>query len=222
MIISLKEVSKSYKNIQAVDSVSIDIEAEEIVAIIGPSGSGKSTLLRLIAGLEEMNTGTITLFDVDMKKASKLEKRESLQKLAFIFQDFALFDHLNVEKNLALAPRYVYKKNKNDLNLHIDELLNQVGLPDKKHAYPSELSGGQKQRIAIARALATNPQLILFDEPTSALDGEAIEQLASIIKDLQKRGVTIVIVTHDLVFAKSIATRLLFMEKSRIIKSEVM
>lgn len=221
MIVSLKDVSKSYKKVQAVESVSFDIEANEVVAIIGPSGSGKSTLLRLMAGLEELTKGTIELFGVDIKKATKLQKRETLQKLGFIFQDFALFDHLNVKDNLALAPRYVYHKNKEEVDAQIDALLLQVGLTDKKEAYPSELSGGQKQRIAIARALATNPQLILFDEPTSALDGEAITQLITIIQQLKAQGVTILVVTHDLVFAKSIATRLLFMEKSRMIKDKV-
>lgn len=221
MMIKLNNVSKKYRTTKAVEDVSFQIAAQEVVAIIGPSGSGKSTLLRLIAGLEQADQGTISLFDVDITKAKRDEKRITLQKLGFIFQDFALFDHLNVNDNLALAPRHVYKKKKADINAKISDLLSQVGLLDKIDAYPSELSGGQKQRIAIARALATNPKMILFDEPTSALDHDAIEQLGKIIRDLNKQGVTILVVTHDLVFAKSIATRLLFMEKSRIINDEV-
>ena len=220
MIVSLNNVSKSFKKVQAVEDVSFSIEEGEIVSIIGPSGSGKSTLLRLITQLEKMDKGTITLFNCDVSRASKQTVKDSLRRVGFIFQDFALFDHLSVGDNIALAPRRVYKLSKTEIDNKVDCLLATVGLADKRRAYPSELSGGQKQRIAIARALANDPELILFDEPTSALDRDAIENLEKMIKVLKDSGVTVLIVTHDLVFAKKVSTRLLFMDKSRMINEE--
>jgi ABC-type polar amino acid transport system ATPase subunit len=222
MILNLINVTKKYKKVTAVEAVNFSLQVGEVVSIIGPSGSGKSTLLRLIAQLEHQDDGEIYLFGQSMNKSSKESKKAMLQKVGFIFQDFALFDHLTVKENLSLAPRVVFKKEKAVVEQQTKALLARVGLQDKLNAFPSELSGGQKQRVAIARALANNPQLILFDEPTSALDGGSIDQLVDIIFQLKGAGVTVLIVTHDLVFAKKVSTRLQFMEKSRMIYAEKM
>lgn len=222
MILQLTNVSKRYKKVTAVEDVYFSLFEGEVVSIIGPSGSGKSTLLRLIGQLETVDEGEIIIFGTSMHSSNTLVKKEIMQKVGFIFQDFGLFDHLKVKDNLALSPRVVFKKSRNEIENQTKMLLNQVGLLDKLEAYPSELSGGQKQRVAIARALANHPKLIMFDEPTSALDAASIEQLIEIIEELKATGVTILIVTHDLIFAKKVSTRLQFMEKSRMIYSDRM
>ena len=220
MILAMNDVSKTFKKVTALEDVNFSLNQGEVVSIIGPSGSGKSTLLRIIAQLETWDKGTIDLFGVRMTKATKKQKQAVMAKIGFIFQDFALFDHLNVKDNLALASRVVFKKSKQAIAEQTEQLLTQVGLSDKMDAYPSELSGGQKQRVAIARTLANQPQLILFDEPTSALDSAAIDQLAIMMNELKVMGVTLLIVTHDISFAKKVSTRLQFMDKSRMIYSD--
>lgn len=220
MLLETKNLSKNFKQLQAVKDVSFGLYAGEVLSIIGPSGSGKSTLLKLIANLEQPTEGDIYLLGQSIQSADKKTKRALYQSMGFIFQDFALFEHLTVKENLELAPKLVYKKNQDSISKETDRLLKLVGLEDKIDAYPITLSGGQKQRIAIARALATSPKILLFDEPTSALDVKSIDDLVDIILKLKKAQIGILIVTHDLRFAKLVSSRLLFMKNSSIIFSE--
>ncbi len=220
MLLETKNLSKNFKQVQAVKDVSFGLDAGEVLSIIGPSGSGKSTLLKLIANLEQPTEGDIYISGQSIQSADKKTKRALYQSMGFIFQDFALFEHLTVKENLELAPKLVYKKNQDSISKETDRLLKLVGLEDKIDAYPITLSGGQKQRIAIARALATSPKILLFDEPTSALDVRSIDDLVDIILKLKKAQIGILIVTHDLRFAKLVSSRLLFMKNSSIIFSE--
>lgn len=220
MLLETKNLSKNFKQLQAVKDVSFGLYAGEVLSIIGPSGSGKSTLLKLIANLEQPTEGDIYILGQSIQSADKKTKRALYQSMGFIFQDFALFEHLTVKENLELAPKLVYKNNQDSISKETDRLLKLVGLEDKIDAYPITLSGGQKQRIAIARALATSPKILLFDEPTSALDVKSIDDLVDIILKLKKAQIGILIVTHDLRFAKLVSSRLLFMKNSSIIFSE--
>lgn len=220
MLLEVKSVFKAYNQVQAVSDVSFTLDRGEVLSIIGPSGSGKSTLLKLIANLETKSSGDVVILGESVEEVDKKRKQFLYQKMGFIFQDFALFDHLTVKENLELAPKLVYKKDKATLSQETDRLLQLVGLEDKKESYPITLSGGQKQRIAIARALATHPEILLFDEPTSALDIKSIDDLVEIIMKLKKDRIGILIVTHDLRFAKMVSSRLLFMKNSSIIFSE--
>lgn len=220
MLLEINNLSKSYKTLTAVKDVSLTLDAGEVLSIIGPSGSGKSTLLKLIANLETPNEGEIIILGESTKDLDKVKKRSLYQQMGFIFQDFALFEHLTVKQNLELAPRLVYQKDKTEIETETQRLLNLVGLQDKLNEYPFHLSGGQKQRIAIARALATHPKILLFDEPTSALDIKSIDDLVDIILKLKKADIGVLIVTHDLRFAKLVSSRLLFMKNSSIIFSE--
>ena len=219
-ILELRKVNKTFGNTKAVNDVSLTIKENEIVSIIGPSGSGKSTLLRLISNLEKIDSGEIILFDQSMSKLRDNLKKEVYQKIQFIFQDFALFSHLSVQDNLLLAPLRVYKQNKEAITKEMKALLSDFNLNDKILSYPESLSGGQRQRVAIARALLTHPKFILFDEPTSALDKESVEDLTQIILTLKQKGITILIVTHDMAFAKAVSERLIFMDNSCIIYNE--
>lgn len=220
MLLEIKDISKSYKNIPAVTGVSLTLQTGDVMSIIGPSGSGKSTLLKLIANLEKPNAGEIFILGESTSQIESKRKTELYQKMGFIFQDFALFEHLTVRQNLELAPKIVYKKDSKTIAAETTRLLKLVDLEEKIDAYPITLSGGQKQRIAIARALATNPQILLFDEPTSALDVKSIDDLVDIILKLKNQSIGILIVTHDLRFAKMVSSRLLFMKNSSIIFSE--
>ena len=220
MLLEVKNISKSYKSLQAVKDVSLSLNQSEVLSIIGPSGSGKSTLLKLIANLETPSAGELLILGESTLGMDKQKKRSLYQEMGFIFQDFALFEHLTVKENLELAPKLVYKKDKTSIELETNRLLKLVGLEEKINEYPITLSGGQKQRIAIARALATNPKILLFDEPTSALDIKSIDDLVDIIIKLKNAQIGILIVTHDLRFAKLVSSRLLFMKNSSIIFSE--
>lgn len=220
MLLEVKNISKSYKTLQAVKDVSLSLNRSEVLSIIGPSGSGKSTLLKLIANLETPSAGELIILGESTLLMDKQKKRSLYQEMGFIFQDFALFEHLTVKENLELAPKLVYKKDKATIEQETIRLLKLVGLEEKINEYPITLSGGQKQRIAIARALATNPKILLFDEPTSALDIKSIDDLVDIILKLKNAQIGILIVTHDLRFAKLVSSRLLFMKNSSIIFSE--
>ncbi len=220
MLLEVNNLSKSFNQKEVVKDVSFSLNTKEVLSIIGPSGSGKSTLLRLIANLESIDNGSISILGESLTDASKALKKKLYQNMGFIFQDFALFDHLTVKENIELSPKVVYKKNTFDLNFETKRLLKLVGLEDKETVYPNTLSGGEKQRIAIARALATNPKILLFDEPTSALDIKSIENLVSIMNTLKDNNIGIIIVTHDLSFAKQVSSRLLFMKNSSIIFSK--
>ncbi len=217
MLLDIKKLTKSFNKKYAVSDVTFGLNQGEILSIIGPSGSGKSTLLKLIGNLEKPDSGDVTIDGLEVFKSTKIKRQAAYQKIGYIFQDFALFDHLSVRENIGLASKIVYKKDQMWINDQTKKLLNMFGLIDKLDAYPITLSGGEKQRVAIARALITNPSILMFDEPTSALDLRSVNDLISIIKQLKKDNIGILIVTHDLNFAKQVSDRLLFMRDSSII-----
>lgn len=214
-MIELKNINKRFNDVVALTDVTFSVKSGEAISVVGPSGSGKSTLLRIIAGLEEPDSGAYFLDDIN--QVTKEKKKPSKEKIGFIFQESFLFDHLSVMDNLTLAPKLLKRASNGEVERKAYELLELVNVLEKRLAYPSELSGGQKQRVAIARALMLDPEIILFDEPTSALDVDAIDALIEVIGELKIRKKTILIVTHDVVFAQKCTNRLLFMEKSSII-----
>ena len=216
-MIKVENISKKFLNHQALNDVSLEVKPGEIVCLIGPSGSGKSTLLRCIHGLEKPESGNIYLDDqlFNEKQSNYLELRS---KMGFVFQHFNLFPHLSVLENLTLAQVQVLKQNKDQATKVALELLERVGLLDKKDVYPNKLSGGQKQRVAIARALCLNPNVMLFDEPTSALDPETVTEVLEVMKELAKSGMTMIVVTHEMGFAREVANRVVFLEDGKIIE----
>ena len=200
---------------RVLNDISVDIKKGEVIAIIGPSGGGKSTFLRCINRLEEPDSGHIKINGEDiLNKKSDINKIR--QKVSMVFQHFNLFANKNVLQNLTLAPIKAGILDKESAERRADELLKSVGLSDKKFAYPHKLSGGQKQRIAIARSLAMEPEVILFDEPTSALDPEMIGEVLDIMKDVAAKGITMLVVTHEMGFARNVANRIFFMDKGKI------
>lgn len=226
-MIELKNISKSFGSLEVLKEVSLKIEKGEVLVIIGPSGSGKSTLLRCINHLEKINQGEIivegktvtrkfpgeTSFDISLKDVYKLRER-----IGMVFQRFNLFPHMNAIRNVTEAPIQVAKVPKNEALERGKKLLAKVGLSDKENAYPAHLSGGQQQRLAIARALAMEPEIMLFDEPTSALDPELVGEVLTVMKDLAKEGMTMAVVTHEMSFAKDVADRVIFMDEGSIIE----
>lgn len=216
-MIKVKNISKTFKNVKAVNDVSLEIQKGEIVCLIGPSGSGKSTVLRCIHGLEIPETGEIYLNGTLLNEKED-NYRELRNKMGFVFQHFNLFPHKTVLQNLTLAPIKVLNKTEEEATEIACTLLKRVGLLDKKDEYPSKLSGGQKQRVAIARALCLNPEVMLFDEPTSALDPEMVIEVLEVMKELANQGMTMVVVTHEMGFAKEVANRVIFLEAGKIIE----
>lgn len=217
VIIKVENVVKQFPGLKAVDNVSTEIKKGEVVAIIGPSGSGKSTLLRCLNLLEVPTEGNIYFEGADITNP-KNNVNALRQKMGMVFQQFNLFPHMTVMKNLILAPMKLQGMSEQDAKQQATELLKRVGLEDKADAYPNQLSGGQKQRIAIIRALCMKPDVMLFDEPTSALDPEMVGEVLAVIKDLAESNMTMVVVTHEMGFAKEVATRVLFMENGKIIE----
>ena len=217
-MISLRGIHKSFKNVDAVKNVDLDVAEGDIVCIIGPSGSGKSTLLRCINGLEIADSGEIYIDGekVDYKKDKHPERISS--RMGFVFQHFNLFPHKTVMENITLAPVNVKGRDQKQAEEYAGELLSRVGLFDKKDEYPSKLSGGQKQRVAIVRALAMDPEIMLFDEPTSALDPEMVGEVLNVMKELAKEGITMIVVTHEMGFAREVATRVIFMDSGEILE----
>ena len=214
-MIEIKNLNKSYGDLRVLNDISVDIKKGEVIAIIGPSGGGKSTFLRCINRLEEPDSAYININDEDiLDKKSDINKIR--QKVSMVFQHFNLFANTNVLHNLTLAPIKAGILDKESAERRADELLKSVGLSDKKFAYPHKLSGGQKQRIAIARSLAMEPEVILFDEPTSALDPEMIGEVLDIMKDVAAKGITMLVVTHEMGFARNVANRIFFMDKGKI------
>ena len=214
-MIEIKNLNKSYGDLRVLNDISVNIKKGEVIAIIGPSGGGKSTFLRCINRLEEPDSGHIKINGEDiLNKKSDINKIR--QKVSMVFQHFNLFANKNVLQNLTLAPIKAGILDKESAEKRADELLKSVGLSDKKFAYPHKLSGGQKQRIAIARSLAMEPEVILFDEPTSALDPEMIGEVLDIMKDVAARGITMLVVTHEMGFARNVANRIFFMDKGKI------
>lgn len=215
VLIQVKDLKKAFGANQVLDGITTDICQGEVVAIIGPSGSGKSTFLRSL-NLLEIPTGGQILFEGTDITDPKVDINRHRQKIGMVFQQFNLFPHKTVKENIMLAPVEVKLMTKEEASKKADELLERVGLPDKADSYPNMLSGGQKQRIAIARALAMNPDVMLFDEPTSALDPEMVGEVLELMKELAQSGMTMVVVTHEMGFAREVATRVLFIDDGKI------
>ena len=219
VLISVKDLKKYYNGdeIHALDGVSNDIRKGEVVVIIGPSGSGKSTFLRSLNLLERPTGGTITFDGVDITSPDN-DINKLRQNMGMVFQHFNLFPHLTILRNMTIAPTKLNKLSKEEAETKALELLDRVGLKDRANSYPSQLSGGQKQRITIVRALAMDPEVMLFDEPTSALDPEMVGEVLEVMKQLAKEGMTMVCVTHEMGFAREVGTRVIFMDEGRIIE----
>ncbi len=215
VLIEVKELKKAFGTNQVLDGITTDIHQGEVVAIIGPSGSGKSTFLRSLNLLEKPTGGQILFEGADITDP-KVDIDRHRQKIGMVFQQFNLFPHKTVKENIMLAPVTLKLMTKEEASQKADELLSRVGLPDKADAYPNMLSGGQKQRIAIARALAMNPDVMLFDEPTSALDPEMVGEVLELMKELAQSGMTMVVVTHEMGFAREVATRVVFIDDGKI------
>ncbi len=218
-MIRIENLHKKFSKLEVLKGIDINVEKGEIIAIIGPSGSGKSTFLRCINRLEEPTDGKIFIDGENiLSKETNINKIR--EKVGMVFQHFNLFPHKNVIKNITLAPIKIKNYSIELAESKADNLLNKVGLLDKKYSYPNQLSGGQKQRIAIARALAMEPEVMLFDEPTSALDPEMIKEVLDVMIELAREGMTMLIVTHEMGFAKNVATRILFMNDGKILEDE--
>ncbi len=216
-MIEVKNLSKSFGNLEVLRGISEKVEDEEVVCVIGPSGSGKSTFLRCLNLLEQPTGGDVFL-DGQKINDEGVNIDEIREKLGMVFQSFNLFPHMTVLKNITLAPVKVKNMPEEEAEAKARELLKTVGLDDKAEAYPSSLSGGQKQRVAIARALAMDPEVMLFDKPTSALDPEMVGEVLAVMKDLAEKGMTMVIVTHEMGFAREVADRVLFMDQGVIME----
>lgn len=214
-LVEIKSVRKSFGALEVLNDVSLTVDEGEIVTIIGRSGSGKSTLLRCINGLEEIQGGEI-FFEGQRVHAKMKGLRELRQKVGIVFQAFNLFPHLTVERNITLAPTRTGKVAKADARALAQKVLAQVGLSEKIDAYPEQLSGGQQQRVAIARCLAMSPDLMLFDEVTSALDPELVGEVLKVMEDMASRGMTMILVTHEMAFARDVATKIVFMHQGRV------
>ncbi|AJC92350.1 pathogenesis-associated glutamine ABC transporter, ATP-binding protein [Campylobacter subantarcticus LMG 24377] len=216
-ILKIQNLQKYYDNHHVLKDINLEVSQKEVVVILGPSGCGKSTLLRCINGLEEMADGTIL---VDDEKIDKNYKKwtQIRQKIGMVFQSYELFDHLNVEQNILLGPLKVQKRNKEEVLEEARYWLDRVGLLYKLKAYPKELSGGQKQRIAIVRSLCMNPEIMLFDEVTAALDPEIVREVLDVILNLAKDGMTMLIVTHEMGFARAVADKIVFMDEGKIVE----
>ena len=216
-MIKVENLSKNFGDLKVLKNISTTINKGEIISIIGPSGSGKSTFLRCINKLEEPTEGHIYIDGMDlMDKNTDINKIR--ERVGMVFQHFNLFPNMTVLENLTLSPIMVKKESKEEAEKYASYLLEKVGLSDKASSYPTQLSGGQKQRIAIARALAMKPEVILFDEPTSALDPEMIKEVLDVMRDLAKEGMTMLIVTHEMGFARNVGNRILFMDNGEIIE----
>ncbi|MBQ1389667.1 MAG: amino acid ABC transporter ATP-binding protein [Clostridia bacterium] len=217
-LIMVRNLEKHYGSLHALDGVSIDIEKGEVAVVIGPSGSGKSTFLRSLNLLEMPTSGEIIFEGVNM-----LDKGINInlhrQKMGMVFQHFNLFPHMTIMKNVTIAPMKLHGKTKEEAEAKAHELLKKVGLDDRANSYPAQLSGGQKQRIAIVRALCMEPDVMLFDEPTSALDPEMVGEVLEVMKALAKDGMTMVVVTHEMGFAREVADRVVFMADGKILET---
>jgi polar amino acid transport system ATP-binding protein len=215
-IIRISDVHKNFGHVQALKGVSLEIDKGEVVVIIGPSGSGKSTLLRCINRLEEFDQGSIVVDDIPLDTAENINAVRT--EVGMVFQQFNLFPHLSVIDNITLAQRVVRKRNKAEAEENARALLVKVGIPEKERVFPGQLSGGQQQRVAIARALAMNPKIMLFDEPTSALDPEMIQEVLDVMLALASEGMTMVVVSHEMGFARAAANRAILMDEGLIIE----
>ena len=225
-LLEIKNIKKSFRKLEVLKDISVSVEEGEVVAILGPSGSGKSTLLRCATLLETMDDGSLAYdgayacqsLEGHSVYAGKAELRKIKQSFGLVFQDFNLFPHYNVLKNVCAAPIIVEKRDKAEVEMEAREILKKVGLAHKLHDYPSQLSGGQSQRVAIARALAMKPKILFFDEPTSALDPEITAGILRVLRQLAQERMTMVIVTHEIAFARKVADRVIFMDQGVIVE----
>lgn len=214
----ISHLVKEFQTIRAVNDVSVEIAQGEVVFIVGPSGSGKSTFLRCLNLLEIPSAGEI-FFKGELITAPHANVNKFREHVGMVFQHFNLFPHLTILENITIAPVKTGRSTKKEATVQAEELLHRIGLHDKRNAYPTQLSGGQKQRIAIVRSLVMNPDVILFDEPTSALDPEMVGEVLSLMKDLAQNGLTMIVVTHEIGFAREVASRVMFMDKGSVIES---
>ena len=216
-MIKIKNLEKTYGDLKVLKGISTDIKEGEVISIIGPSGSGKSTFLRCINRLEEPTNGEIDIEGENIV-SPKVDINKIREKVGMVFQHFNLFPHKTVLENITIGPIKLKKTSQEEAEKIAISLLEKVGLADKKDVYPNKLSGGQKQRVAIARALAMNPKVILFDEPTSALDPEMIGEVLEVMRDLAREGMTMIVVTHEMGFARTVANRVFFMDQGTILE----
>ena len=217
VLIEVRDLCKSFDHVKVLNGISTTISQGEVVAIIGPSGCGKSTFLRSMNLLEKPTSGSILFEGTDITDSS-VDINKMRQKIGMVFQHFNLFPNMTIRRNITLAPTKLGLMSKEEADKKADELLARVGLSDKADAYPNQLSGGQKQRVAIARALAMNPEIMLFDEPTSALDPEMVGEVLAIMKELAASGMTMIVVTHEMGFAKEVANRCMFFADTKIME----
>ena len=217
VMIQVRNVSKWFGSFQALKEISLTVNLQEVVVICGPSGSGKSTLIRTINRLEEHQQGQIFVEGIEL--TNDLKNIETIRReVGMVFQQFNLFPHLTVRNNIMLAPIWVKKTPRVEAMKIADELLERVGIPEQADKYPGQLSGGQQQRVAIARSLAMQPKIMLFDEPTSALDPEMIKEVLDVMRELAEQGMTMVVVTHEMGFAREVADRMIFMDEGQIVE----
>ncbi len=217
-LISVKDLKKSFKDLHALNGVSLDIYKGDVVFIVGPSGSGKSTFLRCLNRLEEPTSGEVYFEGVEIT-GRNVDINRHRQKMGMVFQQFNLFPHMTVMKNMTQAPRKLQHKSKEEAEAEARVLLDRVGLLDRADAYPNQLSGGQKQRIAIVRALCMKPDVMLFDEPTSALDPEMVGEVLQVMRGLAEEKMTMVVVTHEMAFAREVASKIVFMAEGQILET---
>lgn len=217
--LSIRGLRKSYGDAEILKGVNLDVRQGEVVVILGPSGSGKSTFLRCINGLEEIQGGEVKLDGEPISGLKNSALPAVRQKLGMVFQSYDLFPHMNILDNITLAPTKVQKRSRKEAEAEARELLSRVNLADKEKAYPRMLSGGQKQRVAIVRALAMHPELMLFDEVTAALDPEMVREVLDVIMELSEQGLTMLIVTHEMSFARAVADRIVFMDGGHIVET---
>ena len=216
-LLSVRKLHKEYGSVTALHSLDLDLQKGEVIVLLGPSGCGKSTLLRCINGLEEHQGGDIVM-DVVGTFGKDVSWQTARQKVGMVFQSYELFAHMTVIDNILLGPLQVQKRSRAEAEAQADKLLARVGLADRKNAYPRELSGGQKQRIAIVRALCLNPEVILLDEITAALDPEMVREVLEVVLELAREGMSMLIVTHEMGFARKVADRIVFMDKGTIVE----
>ena len=218
-IISTKDVTVNYGDFQALKGITMEVERGEIVVIMGPSGSGKSTFIRTLNRLQPQTTGQIVIDGITVDEGTSISDLGALRTdIGFVFQQFNLYPHLTIIDNIAMSPRRVKGMSREGANKLALELLERVGIPEQANKYPSMLSGGQQQRVAIARALAMDPKIMLFDEPTSALDPEMIKEVLDVMIDLAKRDITMIVVTHEMGFAKEVGDRVMFFDEGHLVE----
>lgn len=216
-MITVKNLRKSFGNLEVLKDINAEVKEKEVICVIGPSGSGKSTFLRCLNRLEEISGGQVVINGHDITD-KKVDLNKVRQEVGMVFQQFNLFPHKTVLENITLGPIKIHSTEKTAAEKQALELLDKVGLREKANSYPGELSGGQKQRVAIARALAMNPKIMLFDEPTSALDPEMVGDVLEVMKQLAKEGMTMVVVTHEMGFAREVGDRVIFMDGGYIVE----